>query len=196
MVQFAKHIPLETPRILLADFNNDTVGSSIATINAFWEQYRVAFENDHTDDMKRWTLNGVRLDTSGKLRDASLDDDDPKGVNPVLVRTVRQALNNAWQNWDLPEKLVDVAKNYCQNVQIIVTGGFNREKIEMFERSRVPADAYGVGSTFLSNAPGTNTDFTMDLVRVWHNKQWHDMAKIGRRPCDNPDLRRVDLSEL
>jgi len=196
MVQFARHIPLETPRIVLADFNNDTIGATLATLNVFWERYRQAFENDDTDNMRRWTLNGVRLDTSGKLRDKSLDDDDPKGVNPVLVRLVRQALNHAWQNWELPEKLVDVAKKYCEQVQIIVTGGFNREKVEQFERARVPVDAYGVGSTFLSNASGTNTDFTMDVVRVWHNEQWHDMAKVGRRPCDNPDLRRIDLNEL
>ncbi len=196
MVQFARHIPIETPRIVLADFNNDTIGSARATLTAFWEQYRQAFVNAHEEDRRRWTLYGVRLDTSSKLRDKSLGPDDPRGVNPVLVRTVRAALDTAWEGWDVPHDLLDVAKAYCRNTRIIVSGGFNRDKIEQFERARVPVDAYGVGSSFLNNSADTNTDFTMDVVRVKINDEWVDMAKVGRRPCDNPDLQRVNLGEL
>ncbi len=196
MVNFAKHIPLTTPRILLADFNNDVVSASVATLTAYWEHYQKAYQADDETSMKQWTLNGVRLDTSAKLRDASLDADDPKGVSPVLVRTVRNSLNNAWHTWNVPPSLEEVAKEFCRKVQIVVTGGFNREKIEAFERARTPVDAYGVGSSLLSNAKETNTDFTMDIVRIYHNNQWLDVPKVGRRPCDNPDLRRIDLSEF
>jgi nicotinate phosphoribosyltransferase len=196
MVNFAKHIPLTTPRILLADFNNDVVGASVATLTAFWQHYQQAYQAGDETGMKQWTLNGVRLDTSAKLRDASLDADDPKGVSPVLVRTVRNALNNAWHTWDVPPSLEEAAKTFCRQVQIVVTGGFNREKIEAFERARTPVDAYGVGSSLLSNSKDTNTDFTMDIVRIYHNQQWLDVPKVGRRPCDNPDLRRIDLSEF
>lgn len=195
MIQFARHVPVSVPRIQLADFNNDTVRSSFETLTAFWQRYRAAYENGDETAMQQWTLNGVRLDTSGQLRDRSLDDNDPKGVSPVLVRTVRRALNNAWTHWNVPTHLEEVAKRYCEQVRIIVSGGFNREKVEHFERARTPVDAYGVGSSFFSNDGQTNTDFTMDVVRVQIEGQWHDMAKVGRRPSDNPDLRRqVDLS--
>jgi nicotinate phosphoribosyltransferase len=196
MIQFARHIPLETPRILLADFNNDAIGSAMVTLSVYWRHYLQAYKQNDTTEMQRWTLNGVRLDTSGQLRDKSLDADEPKGVSPLLVRKMRQALNNAWYSWGVESALEDVAREFCRKVQIIVSGGFNREKVELFERARAPVDAYGVGSSFLSNSKETNTDFTMDVVRVFHEDVWHPIAKVGRRPCDNPNLRRIDLNEL
>ena len=51
-----------------------------------------------------------------------------------------------------------------------------------------------LGSTFLMNDGKTNTDFTMDVVRIQVNGQWVDMPKVGRAPCDNPDLELIDLS--
>lgn len=194
MLNFARYIPVETPRILLADFENDVLKASRETLSAYWPHYRAAYEAGDDTTMKQWTLNGVRVDTSGQIRDKSLDDNDPKGVNPVLVRKLRAALNSAWESWGVPPELEDVAREFCKNVQIIVSGGFNREKVELFERSRTPVDAYAVGSSFLSNDKTTNTDFTMDVVRVMIDGQWVDMAKVGRRPSDNPDLRRIDLS--
>ena len=38
---------------------------------------------------------------------------------------------------------------------------------------------------------GTNTDFTADVVRVRIAGEWVDMAKVGRRACDNPKMERV-----
>jgi len=37
----------------------------------------------------------------------------------------------------------------------------------------------------------TVTDYTADVVRVKVHGKWVDMAKVGRAPCDNPDLERV-----
>jgi nicotinate phosphoribosyltransferase len=196
MVQFARCMPLETPRILLADFNNDVVRATLATLERFWQAYQEAYRARDEQVMRRWTLNGVRLDTSGTLRDVSLKEGDPKGVSPLLVRTLRRALNNAWASWGVPADLEDAARRFCEQVQIVVSGGFNREKVEWFERSRTPVDAYGVGSSLLANGPQTNTDFTMDVVRVCLDGQWHDIAKVGRKPAHNPDLRRVDLGEF
>ncbi len=194
MIHFARQMPIETPRILLADFNNDIVRSSLQVLAKFWEYYRTAYDVRDETAMRQWTLNGVRLDTSANMRDDALKEGDPKGVSPLLVRTVRTALNNAWTSWGVPKHLEDVAREYCRQVQIVVTGGFNREKIELFERARTPVDVYGVGSSFLSNYKDTNTDFTMDIVRLKLNEQWHDVAKVGRKPSDNPDLKTVDLS--
>jgi nicotinate phosphoribosyltransferase len=196
MINFARHMPNDTPRILLADFNNDTVNASRNVLGKFWEYYRQAYVLGDETAMKQWTLHGVRLDTSAALRDVSLHEGDPKGVSPLLVRTVRQALNTAWESWNVPANLVDIAREYCRQVQIVVTGGFNREKVEYFERARTPVDAYGVGSSLLNNSQQTNTDFTMDVVRARINGHWVDVPKVGRRPSGNPDLKRISLGEL
>ena len=196
MVQFARQIPLDAPRILLADFNNDVVADSRATLAAFWLHYAAAYRADDEDGMARWRLNGVRLDTSANLRDRSLPAEAEKGVSPQLVFTVREALNTAWESWDVPRKLESVAREFCRGVQIVVSGGFNLERVARFEREGAPVDSYGVGSAFLSNDRRSNVDFTMDIVRVKVLGEWVDMSKVGRRPGDNPDLERVDLSEI
>lgn len=193
MEAYARYVPPHVPRIALVDFNNDTVRDALATINAFWPQYRAALETGDAEAQKRWTLNGVRLDTSKNTRDESLGPDDPYGVNPKLVRLVREALDNAWHGWAVPAHLIDDAQKYCRNVQIVVSGGFDRARIQEYEQADVPVDAYGVGSRFFQNDNDTNTDYTMDIVRVQLDGQWVDMAKIGRQPCDNPDLQPVDL---
>ena len=196
MVQFARHIPPETPRILLADFNNDVIADSRATLAAFWPRYAAAYRASDIDGMARWTLNGVRLDTSATLRDRSMPDDAETGVSPKLVFTVREALNTAWESWDLPRNLEAVAREFCRGAQIVVSGGFNRDRVARFEQEGAPVDSYGVGSAFLRNDSRSNSDFTMDIVRVKAGGRWVDMAKVGRRPCDNPDLERIDLGEL
>ena len=146
--------------------------------------------------MKRWTLHGVRLDTSAKLRDRSLPASAEPGVSPQLVRIAREAINSAWESWDVPASLQAVASEFCRQTQIVVSGGFNREKIARFEREGVPVDSYGVGSSLLNNDKRTNSDFTMDIVRVKLAGDWLDMAKVGRRPCANPDLERVNLADV
>jgi nicotinate phosphoribosyltransferase len=196
MVAFARYLPVSVPRIALVDFNNDSAGASVATVSALWEHYRKALEAGDADEQRRWTLNGVRLDTAGNMRDVSLGPDDPRGVSVPLVRKVREALDHAWERWNVPDRLADAAKTYCQKVQIVVSGGFNREKIEAFEREGVPVDVYAVGSHFFQNDREANTDYTMDVVRVKIANQWVPMAKTGRRAGDNPDLHPVDLSGL
>lgn len=196
MTAFAKYVPAGVPRIVLADFNNDSIGAALATLHVFWQHYVEARETGDEDAQTRWTLNGVRLDTGSTVIDKALQPDGKPGVNEDLVRAVRAALDDAWQAWDVPARLRDTAREYCKNVGITVSGGFTREKIERFEREGVPVSAYGVGSSLFSNdsAMGTNTDFTMDVVRVKLNGEWVDIAKTGRQPCDNDDLHPVDLS--
>ena len=74
-----------------------------------------------------------------------------------------------------------------------MTGGFTAAKIRQFEDLDVPADLYGVGSWLLSScdAHGTSNDFTADVVRVKIGGRWHDLAKAGRKACDNLMLERV-----
>lgn len=196
MVAFASYLPIEVPRIALVDFNNDTVGDSLAVLTAYWERARQAIEAGDATERRRWRLDGVRLDTSPNLRDVSLGEGDGNGINPKLVRKVRAALDAAWESWNVPPQLEDAAREFCRSVKIVVTGGFNRERIAQYERDGVPVDIYGVGSSLLRNDSDTNTDFTMDVVRVQIDGQWHDIAKVGRRSNPNHELRRVDLEAL
>jgi nicotinate phosphoribosyltransferase len=113
----------------------------------------------------------VRLDTSERMVDKALWDEmgefKPTGVNPQLVRRVREALDEAGH----------------ERVQIVVSGGFTADKIAEFERLGAPVDAYGVGSSLVR---GEN-DFTADVVRL----EGRHVAKAGRRYNPNPRLERV-----
>ena len=95
-------------------------------------------------------LWGVRLDTSDKLADFALverhGDDAPKGVNPELVRLARAELDAHGHH----------------GVKIVVSGGFDADRIRAFEAEGVPVDAYGVGSSLIRGA----NDFTADVVVV------------------------------
>jgi nicotinate phosphoribosyltransferase len=113
----------------------------------------------------------VRLDTSGTMVDLSLWDQmgrfDPRGVNPQLVWNVRSALDAAGH----------------EKVRIVVSGGFNADKIRAFEAAGVPVDSYGVGSALIRGA----RDFTADVVMV----DGKAGGKRGREPLPNPRLERV-----
>ncbi|MCA0452816.1 MAG: nicotinate phosphoribosyltransferase [Chloroflexi bacterium] len=194
MLAFARYVSPQVSRVVLADFNNDSIGAALATLAAYWPHYLAALQSGDAEAQKRWTLMGVRLDTGATMRDVSLQPDDPTGVNPVLVRLLREALNHAWEAWNVPPQWVDAAKQYCQNVKIVVSGGFSIGKIMAFEDDGVPVDMYGVGSSLLRNAEDVNTDYTMDVVRVNIRGTWVDVAKLGRKPDDNPDLAPVDFS--
>ncbi|HYK10453.1 MAG TPA: hypothetical protein VEV39_06620, partial [Gemmatimonadales bacterium] len=141
--------------ITLVDFDNDCVGTSLKVAKALGSR-----------------LYGVRLDTSETLVDRSIVPQmgafKPTGVNPQLVRNVRDALD----------------RDGFQQVKIVVSGGFNVEKIRAFEEQGVPVDMYGVGSSLFQG----RYDFTADVVRV----DGRDCAKVGRRFLPNPRLERVE----
>lgn len=66
----------DVPLIVLADFHNDVVNTSLALAKKFGKG-----------------LYGVRLDTAKNLVDVSLQDTHLSGVRPELVTLVRKALN-------------------------------------------------------------------------------------------------------
>jgi nicotinate phosphoribosyltransferase len=195
MLAFAEVLPVSIPRIALVDFNNDSVDDSLKVCAAMFERFRQLREAGSVEEAERYRLYGVRLDTSGSLRDVSVPPlGDPildLGVNPRLVFRVRQALDTIWQDCDLPEEWCERAREYGRAVKVVVSGGFKAEKIRRFEKLDVPVDIYAVGSSLFSNDGQTVTDYTADVVRVKVNGDWVDMAKVGRRPLDNPELERV-----
>ena len=193
MIQFAEQLPPAIPRVLLADFHNDCVQDIVETMDAYWTRFESAILADNVEDMLRWNLNGVRLDTSGDLVDKSQPAGSEPGVTPALVQTVRAAIDGRWHSWDTAPDNRAAARMFCKGVNITVSGGFNEDKIRRFEAAGAPVDSYGVGSSLFTNDKRTNTDFTMDIVRLKANGTWHDVAKVGRQAGDNPMLRDVVL---
>lgn len=195
MMQFAHILPAHIPRIALVDFNNDSVRDTLRVLDSLFAKYRQLMDAKNVDEAQKYKLYGVRLDTSGSLRDVSVqplgDVALDLGVNPRLVFNVRQAIDNAWENWNLPQAWKEAGKEFCHNVKIVVSGGFNPEKIRKFEKLEVPVDIYAVGSYLFNNSNATSTDYTSDVVRVKIHGQWMDMAKVGRKVGENENLERV-----
>jgi nicotinate phosphoribosyltransferase len=151
-------------------------------------------KGDETE-AKKYILYGIRLDTSGSLRDVNVPPlGDPEldlGVTPRLVFRIRQALDAAWKSWDLPPEWRERAEAYCHQVKIVASGGFNPERIRRFEKLDVPVDIYGVGSSLFANCDQKVTDFSADAVRIKVHGEWIPMAKVGRCAGKNPQLERV-----
>ena len=199
MMAFAYHIPAHIPRIALVDFNNDSVGDSLKTAEAMFRTYAQLRAQGQDEEAQKYVLFGVRLDTSGSMRDVAVTPLGEKhldlGVTPRLVFAVREALDMGWQTWAVPAEWRPWAADYCRQIRIVVTGGFDAAKITRFEQLGVPVDVYGVGSSLLRNHSENNCDYTADIVRLKVDGVWRDVAKIGRAPADNPDLHPVHWEE-
>jgi nicotinate phosphoribosyltransferase len=194
---FAATQDASIPRIALVDFRNDCVGTSRQVIEAMFTRYRELLRAGRPEEAARYKLFGVRPDTSSNLRDVSVPPLGDRrldcGVNPRLVFLMREAIDREWEGWPVEGEDRALAEQYCKDVKIVVTGGFTSARIRQFEELNVPADLYGVGSWLLSScdACGTTADFTADVVRVRILGKWYDLAKTGRRACDNPALERI-----
>ncbi len=195
MMEFSRILPARIPRIALVDFNNDSVRDALCVLDSMFAKYREWMDAGNKEDAEKYKLYGVRLDTSGSLRDVSVPPlGEPAldlGVNPRLVFNVRQALDHASENWDLPASWKEAAREFCRSVKIVVSGGFNPDKIRKFEKLEVPVDIYAVGSYLFNNNGTTVTDYTADVVRVKIHGEWIDMAKVGRKVGANENLERV-----
>jgi nicotinate phosphoribosyltransferase len=107
-------------------------------------------------------LWGVRLDTPRE-----------RGrVTPDLVREVRARLDQAG----------------FRQVKIVVSGGVDPARIQLFRERNAPVDAFGIGSAISGARP---IDFTADIKEI----EGRPVAKRGRIPglTHNPRLQRVDL---
>ena len=197
MLQFSRLMPKDVNRIALVDFDNDCVNTTLKVLKAMFDKYIELKEAGNEEEAKKYKLFGVRPDNSSSLRDKSIEPLGDKkldnGVNARLVFKLRKEIDRAYKDWVLKENRVEEAKKFCKDVKIIATGGFKPKKIKEFEESQVPVDIYGVGSWLLSNSSveGTKNDFTADVVRVKKDGEWIDMAKVGRRACDNKCLELV-----
>ena len=101
-------------------------------------------------------LQGVRLDTPAERGRVTAD----------LVKETRARLDLAG----------------FRDVKIVVSGGFDPERIRYFLDNRAPVDSFGVGSYISGARP---IDFTADL----HQVAGRPVAKRGRIPGITPNLR-------
>jgi nicotinate phosphoribosyltransferase len=151
---FAKHVDPSVDLVALVDYDNDSVKTALDVARAL--------------EGRLW---GVRLDTGENMVDKSLFNQmggfTPTGVNPQLVWNVRNALD---------------AEGYGE-VKIVASGGFDADRIELFESEGVPVDVYGVGAALYEG----RYDFTADIVLVDGKPQ----AKAGRALKENPRLAKV-----
>jgi len=130
--RFADWAPPDLNVVVLVDFDNDSVRTSLEVARALGPR-----------------LWGVRLDTSETLVDRSLWDEmgdfNPQGVNERLVRKVRAALDDAG----------------FDEVRIVASGGFTVEKIKAFEEQGVPVDSYGIGSSLIRGSNDFTADIVV-----------------------------------
>jgi nicotinate phosphoribosyltransferase len=177
---FAHYCQAQEPHVRvmsLVDYHNDVVNDSLAVARAMRENFGPG------------SLAGVRVDTSERLVDrtiareaAQLPREMVAGVNPILIRRLRTALD---------------AEGFSE-VGIMVSGGFTPAKIRRFEEAGVPTSAYGVGSSLLGHNDGevdglvNRFDFTADIVKVDGRLE----AKEGRGFKPNERLVRLDPTRL
>ncbi len=175
-IKFDEYVPEDVNRIILVDWDNDVINTTKHMMINFYEhitgkKYSSAAIFRQVIGPGKGKIWGVRFDTSGTLRDASVTpiNENSLGVCPELVWKARREFDNMGMN----------------DLKIIVSGGFNAEKISLFEKLGVPVDAYGVGSSLLRE----KIDITADIVEV----DGKPCAKVGRKKGDLSRLERVNL---
>jgi nicotinate phosphoribosyltransferase len=196
MLHFARCMPPEVKRVALVDTRGDCVTDTVLTAMAMFRRWWDLRQAGRDEEAERYVLFGVRADTAEDVRDASVrPTGDPArdcGVVPRLVHNLRSALDTLDASPDVPQEAREAAREYFRNVRIVVSGGFDPERIARFEREAVPVDVYGVGSFFLR---GPGNDYTADVVRVKVDGRWLGLSKKGRRPVANPDLEAVAVDD-
>ncbi len=174
-IKFDQHVKPNVNRIILVDWENDVIGTTKQMIKDFYEyatgeKYQDGASLNGIIGSGAKKIWGVRLDTSGTLRDISVTPigEMSLGVCPELVFKARKEFDSIGAN----------------DLKIIVSGGFDAKKISLFEKLNVPVDAYGVGSSLLKE----KVDITADIVEV--NEK--PCAKVGRKRADFSRLKRVE----
>jgi len=188
MLEFARLMPPDIPRIALVDSNNDCVGDTIRVASAFFERYSTLKKKGKDAEAEQFRLFGVRADTAEDVVDISLQPDGEAGVVPELTRKMREALDGLAARLGYEGEKRRVAEEFFRSVRIVASGGFDEKKIRRFEEEDAKVDYYGVGSAFLRYG---QVDYTADVVRVKVGEKFYPMAKVGRSRWENPLLRRV-----
>lgn len=182
-IKFDEYIDPNISRIVLVDWDNDCIKTTLQVICAFINKFiykmdYIDFSNYDIEELQnqikkvgdtynisevigsgKGKIFGVRFDTSGNLIDQSVAKNHlNNGVCPELIFTAKTIFNELGLN----------------DLKIIVSGGFDIEKIKVFQFLNVPVDMYGIGSSIVNNF---HCDFTADAVLLDGNHN----AKVGRK---------------
>ncbi|MFQ5952120.1 MAG: nicotinate phosphoribosyltransferase, partial [Candidatus Omnitrophota bacterium] len=167
------------PHGLIAAYNGDTVKAALAFDKYMSKDIQrivlVDFDNDcigaslKVAEALGGRLWGVRFDTAEDVRDVSVKGKSKSsyGVCPELVFKARKIFDKHGFNY----------------VKIVISSGFNEEKIKKFIKLKVPFDAVGVGSALMRE----KVDFTADVVKL----NGKSCVKVGRKYNHNPRLKLV-----
>lgn len=153
------------------------IGDTVAAMEAFDriiepEARRIALVDTFKDEAEEALRVAAAL--GERLWGVRLDTPSERGrVTPALVTEVRARLDQAGFG----------------HVKIVVSGGIDAARIQLFKARNAPVDAFGVGSAISGARP---IDFTADVKMV----EGAPRAKRGRIPglTHNPRLERVDLT--
>lgn len=155
---FAKAFPDDNLTVLV-DTNNDVINDSLLVARHFKE--------------KLW---GVRVDTSISLQDKYFqrqnipyEDMSTRGVNVKLIKGLRKALDDEGFN----------------HVKIVVSSGFDAEKVKLFTKENAPVNTYGIGGSLIK----CTRSFTGDVVNI----NGIAMAKEGRKELFSDRLKKVSF---
>lgn len=177
-INYDRVIDARVNRIALVDWDNDCIGTTHKVLARLVQGYACVRRITPALFLKyapkvvgsgKGKLWGVRFDTSGSLKDRSVKSKGKTsyGVCPELVWKARKEFD-CWG---------------CQKLKILVSGGFNEERIEHFEKLKVPVDGYGIGSSLFRK----KVEITADVVECKSKR----CAKVGRQKADWGQLRRV-----
>ncbi|QSF13700.1 nicotinate phosphoribosyltransferase [Mycoplasma sp. Mirounga ES2805-ORL] len=146
------------PHALIQNFGGDTKAAMIAYSKTFPNNKLIALVDYHNNVIKEAVecfnllkdkLYGVRVDTAKNIKDHMFDNEPDNesfyGVNVEQIKRLRKALDEAGAN----------------NVKIIVSSGFNPEKIKFFEDNMAPVDSYGVGQSIFKSICSFSADATL-----------------------------------
>jgi nicotinate phosphoribosyltransferase len=181
-IKFDEIIDPKVNRVILVDWENDCIGTSLKVVAMFLQKFlmnRSSYATFKTvDEAKRLLRDyrqsiyhvigsgkgkvfGVRFDTSGSLIDKSLAPHELPGVNYTLVKQARMTFDELG----------------LQDLKIVVSGGFDEEKLERFKKYEAPYDMVGIGSSIVNKF---TVDFTADAVML----EGQPNAKVGRELLD------------
>ncbi|MBU4691476.1 nicotinate phosphoribosyltransferase [Mycoplasma sp. ES3225-GEN-MYC] len=165
------------PHCLIQNFAGDTSAAMKAYSEMFPEDKIISLVDYHNNVIREALdsyktigkhLWGVRIDTSKNMKDHMFDNEPDNqefyGVNPEQIKRLRVALDQAG----------------AKHVKIVVSSGFNPEKITKFEAENAPVDAYGVGQSIFKPYASFSADATM--------LNDHREAKEGRVYRNNDKL--------
>lgn len=166
------------PHALIQQFGGNLNKALWAYHNTYNDEKLSALVDYHNDvigeikkidnDLKSF-IDSIRIDTSIRMCDKSLENKpNHHGVCKELIFNARKALD----------------ENQMKHVKIIVSSGFNFEKIKSFVEKKVPVDRYGIGSSLVK----IDINVTGDLIYL-NDKQ---EAKAGRQA----DIADYDLNKL